>query len=180
MKKKNNLITNEIAAEDSGGITLADISPADEKTCAEIYNYYIEHTAITLEETPLSLAEFSERVKRIKEDYPYIVAKRGEKVLGYAYLDKFNPRSAYRITADLSIYVDKDFLGEHIGSLLYTEIERRAKAMKIENIVSLVTGENKNSISFHLKQGFKVSGRLEKVADKFNRYQDLIYLIKSL
>lgn len=175
MKKNNDLITDDIS-----GVTLADISPADEKTCAEIYNYYIENTVVTLEETPLSLEEFSDRVKRIKESFPYIVAKRGDEVLGYAYLDKFNPRSAYRITADLSIYVSKDHRGEHIGSMLYAEIEKRAKEMKFENIVSLVTGENESSIAFHLSRGFNIAGKLEKVAFKFGRYQNLIYLIKAL
>lgn len=175
MKKSDNLITEKI-----DGVVITDISAADEKACAEIYNHYINNTVVTLEETPLSLAEFSARVKRIKTEYPYIVAKRGDEVLGYAYLDKFNPRSAYRITADLSIYVDKNHRGEHIGSMLYTEIEKRAKEMKFENIVSLVTGENESSIAFHLSRGFTMSGKLEKVAFKFGRYQDLIYLIKAL
>lgn len=175
MKKDNNPITENI-----DGISITDISPADEKACAEICNYYIENTVVTLEETPLTLDEFSERVKRIKADFPYIVAKRGDEVLGYAYLDKFNQRSAYRITADLSVYVSKDRRGEHIGSMLYAEIEKRAKDMKIENIVSLVTGENESSIAFHLSRGFLISGKLEKVAFKFDRYQDLIYLTKAL
>ena len=176
MNISDNLITEDYKTD----VLITDISAADEKACAEIYNYYINNTVVTLEETPLSPAEFSARVKRIKADYPYIVAKRGDEVLGYAYLDKFNPRSAYRITADLSIYVDKDHRGEHIGSMLYAEIEKRAREMKTENIVSLVTGENESSIAFHLSRGFLISGKLEKAAFKFGGYRDLVYLIKHL
>lgn len=71
----------------------------------------------------MSHDEFDARVERISRIYPYIVARNdaGE-VVGYAYLDTFSPRSAYRRTADLSIYVSHRHLHEHIGGVLPAEI----------------------------------------------------------
>ena len=85
-------------------VTLAPIAPEDIAACTELYNYYIENTCITLEEEPVTPEEFGARAARITKDYPYIVARDGAgKPVGFAYLDVFNPRSAYRCTADLCV-----------------------------------------------------------------------------
>lgn len=159
---------------------IKEIYPEDIAQCAEIYNYYVLNTRITLEEESVSVSEFSARAERITKKYPYIVAKEGEKVIGYAYLDAFNPRSAYKITADLSIYTDKDRQHEGIGKKLLDELCSRAKAMKIEKIVSLITSENSGSLGFHRKNGFTEQGRLADVAFKLGRYCDLVFMEKSL
>ena len=97
-------------------VTLAPIAPEEIAACTELYNYYIENTCITLEEEPVTPEEFGARVARIMKDYPYIVARNGAgKPIGFAYLDVFNPRSAYRCTADLSIYVDRACRGSGVG-----------------------------------------------------------------
>ena len=98
---------------------IADVEKEDIKNCLDIYNYYIQNTVYTLEEAPLTLSEFSARVKKISKNFPYIVAKneRGE-AIGYAYLNYFNERSAYRITANLSVYVAPDGRGKGTGAAL--------------------------------------------------------------
>ena len=78
---------------------IRNIKKEDIRRCVEIYNYYIINSTATFEEQPLTEAQFAERVKRISADYPYLVAEEDGKVVGYAYLDKYNERSAYRFTA---------------------------------------------------------------------------------
>ena len=56
-------------------LRIRPIEDRDIAACLAIYNYYIEHTTITFEEEPLSLAAFSERVRRICAGYPYLVAE---------------------------------------------------------------------------------------------------------
>ena len=161
-------------------MTVRKLNDGDIVRCLEIYNYYIEETTVSFEETPLTLEKFTERVNRIREEYPFIVAEDGKKVVGYAYLDRFHERSAYRFTADLSIYLDKDLLAKGTGGLLLDEIERRGKDMGITNIISLVTGENVRSAAFHEKHGFRLVGRLEKVGVKFGKILDVFYYQKAL
>lgn len=103
------------------------IGKADIAQCLAIYNYYIKNTCHTFEEEPLGAAQFAERAERIARVYPYYVAAEGDKVLGYGYLDPFNERSAYRITADVSLYVDKEFLCRGIGGELLAALEREAR-----------------------------------------------------
>lgn len=148
--------------------------------CVEIYNYYIENTTVTFEETPLTVEEFEARFLRITEKYPFFVAEEHGKTVGYAYLDTFNPRSAYRKTTDLSIYLDKNTVSRGLGSLLLDKIEKEAAARGFENIISLVTEENATSVLFHKKHGFTHSGRLEKVGVKFGKELDVLFLQKLL
>ena len=162
-------------------VTLAPIAPEDIAACTELYNYYIENTCITLEEEPVTPEEFGARAARITKDYPYIVARDGAgKPIGFAYLDVFNPRSAYRCTADLSIYIDRACRGSGVGQTLYAEIERLGRERGIENLISIITSDNEGSLRFHRKNGFTEIGVMPAVAFKFGKYLDVSFFQKHL
>lgn len=162
-------------------VTLAPIAPEDIAACTELYNYYIENTCITLEEEPVTPEEFGARAARITKDHPYIVARDGAgKPIGFAYLDVFNPRSAYRCTADLSIYVDRACRGSGVGQKLYAEIERLGRERGIENLISIITSDNEGSLRFHRKNGFTEIGVMPAVAFKFGKYLDVSFFQKHL
>lgn len=159
---------------------IREIREADLSACLEIYNRYITDTTVTFEETPLTEAEWRWRVERITGKYPYLVACEGERILGYAYLDAYSERSAYRFTANLSIYLDKAVTGKGIGGVLLAEIERRAAEMGIVNLLSIVTGENRASMIFHEKHGFVQVGRPERVGFKQGQWLDVVFYQKRL
>ena len=59
--------------------------PADCETLAEIYNYYIRHTAITFEEDALDAEQMSVRLQRVGElGLPWLVAEECDAIVGYA------------------------------------------------------------------------------------------------
>lgn len=160
---------------------IRNIESQDIEKCCQIYNYYIENTCYTLEEKKLSLDDFKARVESINAKFPYIVVENDAKeVIGYAYLNTFNSRSAYKITADLSIYISKDHLGEHVGSLLLNQIEKLALKQGIKNIISIVTSENENSFKFHIKNGFELQGTIKDVAVKFSKVISVHYFKKVI
>lgn len=160
---------------------IRELEDSDIEACLNIYNYYIENTCYTLEEERLSLSDFTSRVKRIQSHYPFLVyVDDGNHILGYAYLDVFHERSAYKKTADLSIYVDKDHLHDHIGVILLNALEKKAKEYSITNIISIVTSENENSLHFHEKHGFLLEGNIHDVAYKLGRSISVYYLRKPI
>ena len=152
----------------------------DIEKCLEIYNYYILNSTATFEEYPLSLPAFKERILNITNKYPFLVAQSNGKIIGYAYLDEYNSRSAYRITADLSVYLSAAETAKGAGSALLNELIARARAQNIEMIVSLITEENAPSIAFHEKHGFKKSGFLENVGIKFKRHLGVYFYQKKI
>lgn len=161
-------------------LTIRPIETRDIPACLTIYNYYIENTTVTFEEAPLTLEAFSARVKRIQESYPYLVAEEDGAVAGYAYLDAYNERSAYRYTADLSIYLAHDHIGCGTGARLLTAIEQEGKGLELHSIVAIITEENARSLSFHGKHGYREVGRLYKSGFKFGRWLDVAFCQKML
>lgn len=157
------------------------LEDSDIASCLDIYNYYIANTCFTLEEDSLTLDEFKERCKSIKSKYPYIVAENEQKeVIGYAYLSPFITRSAFRITADLSIYVSNKHINKHIGGLLLSKIEELALKSGITNIISIVTSTNETSKNFHERNGFILEGVIHDVAIKFDEVLSVNYYRKHL
>ena len=88
--------------------------------------------------------------------------------------------TAYRCTADLSIYVDRACRGSGVGQKLYAEIERLGRERGIENLISIITSDNEGSLRFHRKNGFTEIGVMPAVAFKFGKYLDVSFFQKHL
>lgn len=161
-------------------LRIRPLEQGDIPACVEIYNYYIENTTITFEEAPLRAEDFSARARNIQKTYPYLVAEKDGAVVGYAYLDAYNERSAYRYTADLSIYLAHDRLGQGAGSALLEKIEARGREMGLHSIVAIITEENARSLAFHGRHGYREVGRLYKSGYKFDRWLDVAFCQKML
>ena len=95
------------------------IKKSDYNKCCDIYNYYVINTSISFDLKPLSYIEYENKINRIIEKYPFLVDEVNGEILGFAYLDEFNSRGAYFTTADLTIYLNSNFIHNGIGSKLY-------------------------------------------------------------
>ena len=119
-------------------------------------------------------------MEKIRERFPYLVYEENGEILGYAYLNDFNPRGGYRSTVDLSLYVAPTARGKGIGRALYETIEPKAKEMGLCNIISLITSENEASLAFHKALGFECVAQIDNIAHKFDRWIGLCYCIKRI
>lgn len=61
----------------------------DAEQCTGIYSYYVKNTAITYEYDAPSAEEFRDRMADTLAKYPFIVAERDGKILGYCYAGRF-------------------------------------------------------------------------------------------
>lgn len=156
------------------------VEEKDYKEITDIYNYYIKNTNISFEEDELSYDNMRKRIDSIKKKFPYIVYEEDGTILGYAYLNYFSERSAYRFSLDLSIYLKNGELTKGIGSALYNEIENIARKNGIKKIISCITLSNDRSISFHKKMGFSECGRMNNVGYKHNAWQSIVWMDKDI
>jgi len=154
-------------------IRTVDLS--DCKSIADIYNYYIEATAITFEETPLTVPEMQNRVSGIRELFPYLVYEECGEIFGYAYVDSFHSRSAYRFTLEDSIYLRNGCQGKGIGRALLDELLNEVKKRDTHSIMAKITLPNEKSIKLHEAFGFKNVGTLKEVGRKFDKWLDVGY-----
>ena len=149
----------------------------------KIYNYYIKNGLSNFEENVVTLNNFTIYIKKIlKLKVPFLVCEHNKIIIGFTFLNTFRNKSGYKFTFENSIYIDNNFVGKGIGSLLLKKlINESCKNKKIKSIISVISQkESKKSIEIHQKNGFKKIGILKKVGFKKNTWIDVIYMQRIL
>ena len=147
----------------------------DASQIANIYNYYIENTTVSFEEKSVTREEMESRIADYTKAYPWLVYEENGKILGYCYATKWRVRAAYKHSAETSVYVDKDFHGKGIGTVLYAELVRRCKDQGIHVLVAGIALPNEKSQKIHEKMGFKKIAHFEEIGRKCDRWIDVGY-----
>ncbi len=162
-----------------------DIRPANSADVPEIqsiYAYHVLHGAGTFEEIPPSIEEVHRRFDGIvSRGWSYLVASDATGVLGYAYFALFRERSAYRYTAEDSIYVRDDVRGQGVGKALVAKVLDEAEAQGFRQMVAVIgDSDNVGSIGMHASLGFQRTGLLRATGLKFGRWVDTVYMQRAL
>lgn len=149
--------------------------PADAAAICEIYNYYVENTVISFEENPVCKNEMEGRIRNISAKYPYLVREEDGVINGFVYASHWRDRSAYRYSAELSVYVRKGFLGMGIGWELMEKVLEEARLTDLHSLVSGIALPNERSIALHEKAGFRKIAQFNEIGFKFNKWHDVGY-----
>jgi L-amino acid N-acyltransferase YncA len=160
-----------------------DAAPGDIPAITAIYAHHVRHGTGTFEEEPPAEADIAARVVKVQADgFAWLVAEdEAGQILGYGYFAPFRPRSAYRFTAENSVYVRDDIRGQGVGKAVVAELLRRAEAKGIRQMVAVIgDSENVGSIGLHLSLGFRQAGVLKAVGMKFGRWVDVVQMQKAL
>jgi L-amino acid N-acyltransferase YncA len=162
-----------------------DIRPAtdaDIPECQAIYAHHVLHGAGTFEETPPSVEEMLGRFHAIADrGWSYLVSIDDTGVLGYGYYARFRDRSAYRYTAEDSIYVRDDVRGQGVGKALVTRLLADAAAAGFRQMIAVIgDSENVGSIGVHSSLGFQRAGLLRASGLKFGRWVDTVFMQRPL
>lgn len=156
--------------------------PEDLPAISAIYTHHVLHGTGTFEIEPPSCDDMAgRRADVISKGLPYLVATDGQKILGFAYCNWFKPRPAYRFSAEDSIYVAPDALGQGLGRSLLTELMRRAESAGVRKLIAVIgDSANLGSIGVHQSAGFTHVGLLKSCGWKFDRWLDVVLMDKAL
>ncbi|MCD7971276.1 MAG: N-acetyltransferase family protein [Candidatus Azobacteroides sp.] len=154
---------------------IREVHAKDARRIAGIYNYYIENTVITFETKAIDSIEQAIRIARIREeDYPFIVYEDNGEVIGYAYLSRWKEHEAYINSPEISIYIDKNYLGKGIGKVLYRELIDISRKKGYHVLIGIIACPNLPCQRLHEEMGFK-KGLFKEVGYKFNKWVDVEY-----
>jgi L-amino acid N-acyltransferase YncA len=161
---------------------IRDAAPADLPAITAIYAHHVLHGTGTFEEVPPSAGEVAERIAAVQgQGWPWLVAEEGGEILGYAYVNQFRPRSAYRFAGEDSVYVRDDVRGQGVGKALVAELLARAEAAGFRQMFAVIGDpENVGSIGLHVSLGFRQVGLLRSAGVKFGRWVDVVSMQRSL
>lgn len=166
-------------------IRIADIADAAE--LLEIYRPYVTDTAISFEYEAPTVEEFSKRIEKILQKYPYLAAECEGKIVGYAYAAPFKERAAYDWSVETTIYISRDCRQCGIGRKLYLRLEELLKKQGVLNMNACIAWPETEderltmaSIYFHEKLGYQMVGKFHKSGYKFNRWYDMVWMEKLI
>ncbi|EEZ89675.1 hypothetical protein VME_04370 [Vibrio harveyi 1DA3] len=155
---------------------IREVKDTDLAQIVEIYNYYVESTSISFEEEPISVEVMQQRIEEVLSlGLPWLVAEVDGQVLGYAYANRWKPRSAYRFTVEPSIYVKLGITSKGIGSTLYSYLLDNLREKQIKNVIGVITLPNESSIRLHERLGFKKVGEFPNIGLKFGEKKSVGY-----
>jgi len=98
-------------------------------------------------------------------------------VLGWAALSPVSSRVVFSGVAELSIYVDTDYLGKGLGNVLMEAVVASSEENGIWMLQSGIFPENQASIGMHEKFGFRLVGRRERIGKMANDvWRDIVLL----
>jgi len=153
-------------------VTVRAATTADAAAIAAIYRFYVLETVISFEETPPTAAEFEARMLATPR-LPWLVAVRGETVIGYCYAGRHHARASYRWSADVSVYLGPSELGRGVGRQLYSELLPLVRALGYVNVFAGITLPNAASVGFHEAFGLTPVGVYRTVGFKRNAWRDV-------
>ncbi len=155
---------------------------ADLPDIQAIYAHHVLHGTGTFEEIPPSLEEITGRFERgAQHGWAWLAAADSTGVLGYAYYAQIRDRTAYRYTAEDSIYVREDVRGQGVGKALVARLLLEAERVGFRQMIAVIgDSENVGSVGMHASLGFHHVGTLRAVGLKFGRWLDTVYMQRSL
>ena len=161
---------------------------ADVPQILAIYAPYILNTTYTFEYDVPTLEEFAGRISRIVSKYPYLVAEKEGRIVGYAYATEFKGREAFRWTVETSVYVERSQRQGGIGRMLYGALEHELRQRGFQSMCACIAYTEResdphltnDSVFFHERMGFAMVAHFHRCGWKFMRWYDMVWMEKLL
>jgi len=163
-------------------ITIRDSTLDDLQAVSDIYSVEVLNGSASFEEVPPTIEELSRRRDDVlSKNLPYIIAEIDGEVAGYAYVNNYRTRHAYRFTVENSVYVNNKHRRKQVGATLLQETIDRCEQGPWQQMIAIIGDtENKSSIALHQKLGFRKVGVLQSVGFKHNRWVDTVMMQRAL
>ncbi len=162
-------------------VPVRDATEADLARILAITNQAIGETTALWTITPATLDTRAAWMReRLGGGFPVLVAEHGGEVAGFASFGPFRPHDGYLHTVEHSLYVDPPRQGRGLGRALLAALVARATLAGKHAMVGGIEASNAASIALHRAAGFEEAGTLREVGRKFDRWLDLLFMVRRL
>lgn len=163
-------------------MTVRPVAPGDLPAIHAIYAHAVTHGTASFELEPPSLAEMEVRMRAITGGgFPYLVAAVDGRVAGYAYVNAYRPRPAYRFAVEDSIYIAPEAQRQGVGQALLTRLLEGCTTAGYRQMIAVIGDSAQHaSIGLHRRNGFVFSGTVHAVGFKHGRWLDSVLMQRAL
>jgi len=156
-------------------------SAADAEAICRIYNQGIENRIATLETELRTPDERRQWLASRGARHPVIVAEaESETVTGWASLNVFNAREAYRFVADISVYVERGWRGKGVGRVMLEKLVELGRTHGYHKLVLSAFPGNAAGMALYTKSGFRTVGIYHEQGQLDGKWVDTIIMEKVL
>jgi L-amino acid N-acyltransferase YncA len=152
---------------------------ADADAICAIYNEGIEDRA-TLETEPRTPEERRSWLAARDARHPVVVVESDGVVVGWASLNVFNARDAYRHVADISVYVARVARGKGAGTVLLERLVALGREGSFHKLVLAGFPTNAASVALYRRLGFREVGVYREQGLLDGRWVDVVLMEKIL
>lgn len=163
-------------------ITIRHATQADLSAIVAIYNQSVLTKQATADLTPVTVEQQQAWFDKhsLEKNRPMLVAVTNEKIVGWATLSNLYERPAYRISAEISVYIDETAKGHGIGKKLVEKQLELAPSCGVQQAVVKIFAHNQPSLNLFKTLGFEQWGYLKQVCDMDGFIADVVILGKTL
>ena len=152
---------------------------ADADAISSIYNEGIADHA-TLETEPRTADERRRWLAGHDARHPVVVAEYDGVVVGWASLNVFNARDAYRHVADISVYVARASRGRGAGTTLLARLIELGREIGFHKLVLAGFPHNAASVALYRRLGFREVGVYREQGLLDGRWVDVLLMERLL
>jgi L-amino acid N-acyltransferase YncA len=161
-------------------VTVRAASAADADAICAIHNQGILDRVATLDVTTRTADGVLDWLADHGSRHPVIVASVGGTVVGWASLNRFNPRPAYDHVADFSVYIEREWRGKGIGRQLLDRLIELAREIGFHKMVLSALAFNQAGIALYTRAGFSTVGVYREQGQLDGEWVDTLIMEKLL
>ncbi len=156
---------------------IRDATEADLPAIVDIYNVAVASRQSTADTEPVSVESRLPWLRdRDRATRPLWVMDADGAVAGWLSVDSFHSKPAYRITAEVSVYVATAYRRRGIARQLLQEAIRRSASAGTRTLVGLIFGHNEPSLALFEGFGFHRWAHLPGVTELDGVERDVLIL----
>lgn len=152
-----------------------EIRPLTEKDYPDLKRIYLEGIA-TGNATFETEAPSWEKWDQNHTLHSRFIAVENNLVLGWAALSPVSGRCVYAGVAEVSVYIGSNNKGKGLGKMLLMHLIKSSEENQIWTLQAGVFPENEASLNLHLKHGFRILGKREKIGKMKDTWRDTVLL----
>jgi len=146
-----------------------------------IYNEYINDSHVSFDVEPWTDQKRHDwLVSRTKSGYPVLVARQDSAVVGASWAGPWQPKEAYRRSAETTIVLAPESAGHGIGRALYTALLDDLADRGFHRAYAIIALPNEASVGLHAKLGFREIGVLDEAGFKDGEFRSTMLLERAL
>ena len=157
-----------------------EMSTSHRQGVIDIFNYFIQHSYAAFPEKEMG-PDFFDRMLEMSPGYPKVVVKAPDReIIGFGAMRPYHFADSFQRTAEISYFLLPAHTRKGVGTSMLGLFTREARQKGIDSLLAHISSRNAESLSFHLKNGFRECGRFLRVGRKFGEDFDVVWMQKQL